>query len=180
MAYKKKDGFTLIEILVAVVLSGIIIIGLMEALDSLANTKSFLEAKKNRIETIDKISLIMQADIRCKIGAFSIKDSGIVKQLSFISTNSLFFAGSVPMRISYYLKRNYNGKMFLYREEENEKMGVDLIIPLTDIFNKADYSFYLNGRWLSKPSGIIKITLFTKNKKYSITQRAMINSTSIN
>jgi len=42
MNYKKRNGFTLIEILVAVVLSGIIIIGLMESMDSLANTKSFL------------------------------------------------------------------------------------------------------------------------------------------
>ncbi len=174
MNYKKRNGFTLIEILVAVVLSGIIIIGLMESMDSLANTKSFLNSKKNRIEILDKISLIMQADIRCKIGKFVIKNNGITKQLTFATTNSLFFNGSLPVNVSYYLKRNDKGKLFLYREEENKDMGFDTAIPLTDIFNKAEYQFYRNGRWQNEPAAIIKITLFTKHKKYSITQRAMI------
>jgi len=71
----------------------------------------------------------MQADIRCKIGKFVIKNNGITKQLTFTTTNSLFFNGSLPVNVSYYLKRNDKGKLFLYREEENKDMGFDTAIP---------------------------------------------------
>jgi len=171
---EKRDGFTLIEILVAVVLSGIIIVGLMKTFDGLINAKSYIGAKKERIEILDKISLIMQADIRCKIGDFKIETDGMTKKLSFVTTHSLFFNGAVPVDVSYWLSQNDNGKRFLYREEKDDKTGIDLLIPLTTVFNKADYKFYFNGRWQDNVSQIVRISLSSKGRVYNITQRGMI------
>ena len=170
----KRDGFTLIEILVAIILSGIIIVGLMKTFDGLINAKSYIEAKKEKIEILDKISLIMQADIRCKIGNFKIETDGMTKKLSFITTHSLFFNGAVPVNVSYWLSQDDNGKRFLYREEKDDKAGIDLLIPLTTVFSKADYKFYLNGRWQDNISQIVKISLTSKGRVYNITQRGMI------
>jgi|GEM_PF-2658414 len=170
----EKNGFTLIEILVAVVLSGIIIVGLMETFDSLANTKAFLESKNQKIERLEKIALLIQSDIRCKIGNFSATNEGFIKKLSFVSTHSLFFNGSIPVKIDYYMKKNINGKNILYREESDEATGIDFTIPLTYAFSKFDYKFYLNGRWQDNPSTTVKISLVLNSKKYEITQRGMI------
>ncbi len=169
----KKDGFSLLEILVALLIGSIITIGLFELFNTVMDTRSYALKKGNSIESVSKIISLFDSDIRCKIGKFQITRAYGVNKLSFTTSRSLFFSGSVPVTVSYYIDK-VNGKNILFRDEENIKAKESLTIPLTDIFNKIEFKFYSNGEWVDEPSQIISISLFSKGKKYTFCQRGMV------
>ena len=166
MCYTNKKAFTLIEILIALFLSSIIMVGLFELFNSVLNAKVFSETKQNRTEMIYKIVSLISRDIRCKVGSFSTGSYNGRKVLRFSTTDSILFGGSRIVRVAYYLKE-FNGKLYLVREESNKSAREDLIIPLTNIFRRFDYKFYYGGEWTNRVSQIIRIYLYTKNNKIS-------------
>ncbi len=170
----KKDGFTLFEILVAIAIGSIIVIGLFVILGNVMNAKTFISKKSSYMKTVAKTVSLMEKDIRCKIGRFNISNAFGVSTLSFYTTNSLRFAGSVPVKVSYYME-NKNNKTYLVRAETNRAAGEDLTIELTDIFDKMQFKFYSNGAWTDIPSKIIRIYLYSRNgNKYVFTVRGML------
>ncbi len=170
----KQKGFTLLEILVAIAISSIIIIGLFDIFKNVINTRTYAFKHTSSTQIVSKTISLMDRDIRCKIGGFSLSNAFGVKKLTFKTTDSLKFAGSVPVTVSYYIKSKGN-KRYLVREETNESAGVDMSIYLTDMFKKIDFKFYSKGDWVDSVSDIIRIYLFTNNsKKYVFTVRGMM------
>ncbi len=169
----RRFGFTLLEILIAVFLSSIIMIGLYELFNSVLNAKVFSETKQDKTEIIYKIVSLMQKDIRCKVGDFYITYRGGKRILNFNTTDSLFYGGSVVVNVSYYTD-DIGGKTYLVREEKNKNLGEDLAIPLTDYFRDIKFKFYYAGEWTDTASPIIKITLYSKGRKISFVARGMI------
>jgi len=170
----KQAGFTLLEILVAIAISSIIIIGLFDIFKNVIDTRTYALKHTSSTQIVSKTILLMDKDIRCKIGGFNISNTFGVKKLTFKTTNSLKFAGSVPVIVSYYIK-NEGSKRYLVREEENKAADVDMSIYLTDMFKKIDFKFYSKGDWVDSVSNIIRIYLFTKDsKKYVFTIRGMM------
>ncbi len=173
MSSTSRKAFTLLEILIAVFLSGIIMIGLFELFNTVLNSETFSKGKQKRMELDYKIVSLISKDIRCKVGKFNIKTMDGKKVLDFQTTNSLLFGGSLIVNVSYYIKE-YDGKPFLVREEKNEDADEDLTIPLTDAFQRLDFKFYYGGEWRESPSPIIKVILHSKTDKISFVCRGML------
>ena len=173
MFFTNRKGFTLLEILIAVFLSGIIILGLFELFNTVLNSEAFSKNKQERVELVYKIVSLINRDIRCKVGKFYVKTMDGRKVLDFQTTDSLLFGGSLAVSVSYYIKE-YDGKPYLVREEKNGDAGEDLIIPLTDLFKKIDFRFYYGGEWRDAPSPIVKVILYSKTGKISFVCRGMI------
>ncbi len=168
-----KKGFTLLEILVALFLSSIIMIGVFELFNTVLSSEAFSKGRQKRVELIYKVVSLISRDIRCKVGKFNIRTVDGRKVLSFQTTDSLLFGGSLVVDVSYYIKE-LNGKKFLVREEKNKDANEDLVIPLTDAFNKLDFRFYYGGEWRETPSPIVKVLLRSKAKSISFVCRGMI------
>ncbi len=169
-----KRGFTLLELLIAIGTSAIIILAIYGLFNTLFITRVYLDSKKDRAEVLTKVALLLQKDIRCKIGTFEIEHIGDETKLSFYTTNSLFFNGAFPVKVSYFLERHNNRNIF-YREEVSEGTGLFLKIPLTDLFKEVRYEFFSHGIWEdSNVSEIVRITLKTETSSYSLTERSII------
>ena len=160
-----KRGFTLLELLIAIVTSAIIILAIYGLFNTLFITRVYLDSKKDRAEVLTKVALLLQKDIRCKIGTFEIEHIGDETKLSFYTTNSLFFNGAFPVKVSYFLERHNNRNIF-YREEVSEGTG---------LFKEVRYEFFSHGIWEdSNVSEIVRITLKTETSSYSLTERSII------
>ncbi len=170
----KKKGFTLLEILVAVAISSIIIVGLFDIFKNVIDTRTYALKHSSSAQIVSKTISLMDRDIRCKIGSFSVSNAFGVKKLTFKTTDSLKFAGSAPVTVSYYIKTK-GSKRYLVREEINESADVDMSMYLTDMFKKIDFKFYSKGDWVDSVSNIIRIYLFANNsKEYVFTIRGMM------
>ncbi len=169
----KRFGFTLLEILIAVFLSGIIMVGLYELFNSVLSARVFSETKQDKTEIVYKVVSLIQRDIRCKVGDFYVTYRDGKRVLNLNTTDSLFYGGSVVVSASYYTDE-IDGKVYLVREEENDDLNEDIAIPLTDYFKNIKLRFYHAGEWTDIVSPIVKITLCGKNKKISFVARGMI------
>ncbi len=175
IAKKAPGGFTLLEILVALVISSIIILGVFNIFKTILNARNYSLKKAREMEIVSKTISLIDADIRCKIGAFRVDTTFGVTRLIFTTTHSLLFAGSLPVVVSYFIKEE-NGHYTLYRREENIRAGEDMSIALSHAFKKVSYQFYLDGQWTNNtPTNIIKITLTDiDNRKYTFAIRGMV------
>jgi len=132
-----------------------------------------LEEKKDKIEILAKIVLLIQSDIACKVGDFQIEAEGNTQRLIFDTTNSLFYNGAFPVKVTYFLKKE-GEKILFCREEISEETGIDFALPLTDIFKKVEYKFFSHGHWTDVPSEVVKVLFYTKDATYSFVQRGML------
>ncbi len=169
----RRSGFTLLEILIAVFLSSIIMVGLYELFNSVLNAKTFSETRQDKTEIIYKVVSLMQRDIRCKVGDFFVTYRGGKRILDFNTTDSLFYSGFVVVNVSYYTEE-IDGKVYLVREEKNSDLNEDIAIPLTDYFRNIEFKFYYAGEWTDTVSPIVKITLYGKDKNVSFVTRGVI------
>ena len=169
----KRLGFTLLEILIAVFLGSIIMLGLYELFNSVLSARVFSETKQDKTEIIYKTVSLIQKDIRCKVGDFYTTYRDGRKILSFDTTDSLFYGGSIIVNVSYYTDE-IDGRVYLVREEKNDVLKEDLVIPLTDYFRKVDFKFYYAGEWTDSVSPIVKIILTAKDRKISFVARGII------
>lgn len=171
----KNKGFTLLEVLVAIAIAAVIMAGAYKVFTSLILIRNEFEGKKDKMERIAKMVLLMQADIRGKTGNFMLrKDEEGVTYLEFTTTHSLFFGGAVPVRVSYFLKQEENGRRYLYRKERDAASGIDLCIPLTHLVQAIDYKFYLHNQWQDTPTNIIQVCFKISPKTYCFAQRGII------
>jgi len=169
----RRFGFTLLEILIAVFLSSIVMVGLYELFNSVLNAKMFSETRQNKTEIIYKVVSLIQRDIRCKVGDFYVTYRSGKRVLNFNTTDSLLYGGSVIVNVSYYTD-DIDGKTYLVREEKNGDLNEDLAIPLTDYFRDIKFKFYYAGEWTDTVSPIVKITLYGKDGNVSFVARGMI------
>ncbi len=170
---KRCYGFTLFELLVALVISSIIMIGIFEVFKNVLDTQEYTEKKGNHIELISKLVSLIDSDIYCKIGPFKVQNTGNYKKLSFTTTHSLLFGDSLPVEVSYCLEKQEN-KFSFVREEREDWSGRELKIPLTNIFDKWNFKFYRQGEWVDSVSSIIMIILMSKKEKFSFVCRGIM------
>lgn len=172
---RNKGGFTLLEVLVAVAIAAVIMAGAYKIFSNLILIREHFKGKKDKIEIIAKMVLLMQADIRGKVGKFIVrKDDEGVTYLEFTTTHSLFFSGAVPVKISYFLKKDENNRQYLYRKETDVASGIDLCIPLTNMVQGIGYKFYLHNHWQDTPTNLIQVCFKIRSETYCFAQRGIV------
>ncbi len=170
-----KSGFSLIEVLVAVAVASVIITGMVKLFSDFLSIREYFYDKKDRMEILSKIVLVMQADIRAKTGKFILKKDLYGNScLSFDTTHSLLFNNAVPVTVTYFLKKQQGNKGVLYRREQERYTGMMLEIPLTDLVQGLNFKFFYQDRWQDIPSDVVKVSLKIWNKTYTFSQRSLI------
>ena len=164
-------GFTLVEILIAVVLSSIILLGLYEMFASVFNYKGFGKNRHKKLVELEKVISLMQRDINCKVGSFGVQYDFGRRILYFKTTHSLRYSNSAVAVVRYYLRLSDHE----FIREEVYPNGTRLKMPLTDMFSSFSFKFYQNGGFYDKVSPVIRITFRLKNsQKISFLSRGVV------
>ncbi len=124
-------GLTLLEVLVALTLSAVVLIGLYSAINTVFNTEKALDEKALGLDTYSMLTKLFQKDIRTSYSGLSIKKTLLGPIIIFKSTNSLHFNSTRPVTVKYFIFKKH-GKRFLMREEFEEESGINTGIRLLD------------------------------------------------
>jgi prepilin-type N-terminal cleavage/methylation domain-containing protein len=160
-----KKGFTLIEVLIALVLSSMVLAGVYTTFSSLLNTKEATEDSyyKNNL-LISARKLVKPDMMQMHKESLSITTRDGNDALSFITNNSIKLEKAVPVTVSYYVEDDY-----LIREEKNTSMNYEWKMPL--IGNVTEFKIQShNGNTFTdeydRMDTIVKVTF--KVKEYEV------------
>lgn len=155
--FSTNKGFTLLEILIAILLSSLIIIGVYNIYTTLITVEASLEEKEKGILSYTKLTQIFQKDLRCMIDNPTIVNSSAGETLIFKSTHSLSFNSTLPVEIRYYLDKK-NDKMYLMRMETETNRNVQLTLRLLKDVDSIVFTFSKGQwEWLDVPDADTKI-----------------------
>ncbi len=106
----RDRGFTLVEVMVAMTVLSLILVGTLSAMRTLANTQSTLELKTRRIEEVRSVSTFLRDLMESAIG--SAANVNEVNAGGGIRDNSHFLAGEdfIEFDTSVMFGENYGGK----------------------------------------------------------------------
>ncbi|MBF0473411.1 MAG: prepilin-type N-terminal cleavage/methylation domain-containing protein [Nitrospirae bacterium] len=170
--FSTNKGFTLLEILIAIVLSAIIITGVYNIYHTLLNVETSLEEREKGLMSYVKLTRIVQKDLRCMIDSPSIVNNTQGESLIFTSTHSLYFNSSLPVLIRYFLEKK-NNKRYLMREETENNKNVKLTLRLLKDVDDLKFSFSQGQwEWLESPNSktkIVRLNYIYEGKAWIIT-----------
>lgn len=123
-----KKGFTLLELLIAFLISGFVIVSVFNILNSSGDVRGSSEKNVTKNETKILIQKIIYSDLFSMLNEpVQIKTNTFDKSFSFRSMHSLFFSSGIPVTITYQLEKNK-----LYRTEENSEISFSEKYLITD------------------------------------------------
>jgi prepilin-type N-terminal cleavage/methylation domain-containing protein len=162
-----KSGFTLLELLIALAISAVILIGTYSMLDSVLAVSEHMTRSGDKFTEIQALERLILRDVRMMISYGG--DNGTINNMdsffSILSQNSLTFNKSIPVYITYYLDEGV-----LYREERNPSMNYIMNLPLLSNVESAQAEGYNGrdyGRELTKDSSILRFTFTTNDATYT-------------
>jgi prepilin-type N-terminal cleavage/methylation domain-containing protein len=136
---KDNKGFTLAELLIAMVLSGIVLTGVYAIFNSIVVARDVSQKAGEAVKVNSRLTALIASDFRQAISG-TIESQSILDGigLRLITHNSLFFQGTLPVEVLYYVDEGY-----LYREEKLPLMDFEqktAILPDADNFTVLFYS----------------------------------------
>ncbi len=132
-----KYGFTLIEILVATVISSVIVIASYSVFNSIITVKSSTSLKNNLNTVKNKLAILINGDINSSLNREPEKSDSFDEKFSVVSFNSLFFNRSLPVTVVYSLEDD-----FLVRKEINSSIGFERKIKLIGGIKRLEVLYY--------------------------------------
>ncbi|MGE4466031.1 PulJ/GspJ family protein [Sphaerochaeta sp.] len=142
---KRSDkGFTLIEMLIALLISAFVVMGVYSLFNSVINSKEAIE-KSNRVNTLlmSARRLFKPDLLQLYQNSLSISNAGKNAVLNFTSLNSIKLDRALPVDITYYV----DDDGWLIREEEQIDIGYSwklrLLPEVTDftVYSHNGYKF---------------------------------------
>lgn len=153
-----SKGFTIIELLIALVLSAMVLTGVYTMFDSLINTKEATEDSYYKNNLLLSARKLMKPDMMQMY-----KDSIVITndnendKLEFVTNNSIKLEKALPVTVTYYV----NDDGYLIREEKNTAIDYEWKLPLignvTD-FDVQSHNGYKFTDEYDKMDTIIKVT----------------------
>ncbi len=114
---KMNKGFTLVELLIALLISSFIIMGAYALLDTTINARESLGNRQNYQKMYKSIYEIINDDIiSSEENKINVKKEVMTDnvEITFTTQNSIYFNQSLPVNVRYYVEDNY-----LIREENH-------------------------------------------------------------
>ena len=136
-------GFTLIEILVAILISSIIVIAGYGVFNSVVSLK-YVNEKKSDFNLIkNKLTILLNSDINSSVNVNPEKNDFLNEKFSITTRNSLFFNRSIPVTVIYSLKDNC-----LFRSEINSQLGLKRTIKLIGGIKKFEVRYFNGNKYV--------------------------------
>ena len=160
---KKDNGFTLLEMMIAILLSSIVILGAYILIVNIANVEYTVLKNRNTATIVCKLSRLINQDFREAISDTLKYDNN---KLEFTTYHSLFFNNAIPVKVEYYINNNY-----LVRTEFRSDINYNKIIYLLPNIKNVRFMFWNKDRYsdiLYKPCYLIKLNFTYNNKPLNI------------
>lgn len=159
----RYKGFTLLEMMIAIFLSSIVILGAYTLIINLANIEATITKNNSESTVICKLSELINQDYREAL-INTLKYSN--NELEFTSYHSLFFNGALPVKIKYFIYKNY-----LVRQEIRKDINYNKTIYLLPNVNNIQFEFWYNNNYsivLHNPCYLIKLKIIYKHNPFNI------------
>jgi len=160
---KKNNGFTLLEMMIAILLSSIVILGAYMLIVSIANIEHSIAKNRNNTAIICRLSSLINQDFRESIIDTLNYNNG---KLEFTTYHSLFFNNAIPVKVQYYIYNNY-----LVRSEFRKDINYYRTIYLLQNSKNIKFMFWHNHSYhnnLTNPCYLIKVTFNYINQPITI------------
>ena len=160
-----KSGFTLVEVLVATVISTIIIIAVYSIFNSIIKIQADTTIKNDFNLLKNKLTILLNEDINSSVNIKADSEDIFDEKFAIVTFNSLFFNHSIPVTVVYTLQDG-----FLIRSEINKKLDFRQDIKLISGIKSFDILHY-NGNEYSdtkSDSSIFKFSVETAVGKFEI------------
>ncbi|MBZ4644165.1 MAG: hypothetical protein JG767_1774 [Deferribacteraceae bacterium] len=161
-----KKGFTLLELLIAFLISILVIVSVYNILNSTINYSASSKQESEKINMKYNLTRLITDDIT------SVTDNNILKSSSFGNTtvsfstlNTLVLNKMISIKVTYLYEKN-----ILYRIEENEETGLYEKFKLAENVKNFDVLAFDNDRYVEEfdKIGILKFKVVTENDDIEI------------
>jgi prepilin-type N-terminal cleavage/methylation domain-containing protein len=172
-----KSAFTLLEVLIAVSISAVILLGAYSMFNGVLAASSHTQRSGDRFTEVQAFERLILRDMRMML-RYGFADNQTLSPedvfFSMVSQNSLTFNKSIPVGITYFLK---DGS--IYREEKVADMDYLMQMPLLSAVSSAKVEGY-DGRdysdTLSGNTAIFRFTFVMDNATYSFTAARLLGN----
>lgn len=169
-------GLTLIEVLIALAIAAITIVGLYSAFATAINTEKGLKRRTEGLREYLAFSELLRADIRTLLDRGVTVETGFYgDEISFNTTHSLYYVFSRPVRVRYFV-REVEGREVLFREESDLDGAELLRLRLLEDIESFDIYFNVNGQWKRKTGSedFFRVAYSYRGHKWTITAGRLI------
>jgi len=160
-------GFTLLEMIVALAISALIMIGLYGMFTSLINTREAVQKKNDENILLMNARKLVKADMLQLVkDSLVIDNSDNNQKFSITTYNSIKLENSVPVTVTYSLDDGW-----LIREEENKDLGYYWklrLLPDTEDLLTLSHNGYRFTEDYDKTDTIIQMSFIYKGRKYQL------------
>ena len=160
---KKNNGFTLLEMMIAILLSSIVILGAYMLIVNIADIEHSIVRYKNDTTIICRLSSLINRDFRESISNTLRFNNN---KLVFTTYHSLFFNDALPVKVEYYTYNNY-----LVRHEYRKDINYSRTIYLLPNIKNMKFMFWHKDKYqdkLTNPCYLIRLTFNYNNKPIKI------------
>ena len=171
-----NKGLTLIEVLIALAITGIVITGLYSAFATTIDVEDGLKKRTEGLREYLVFSELLRSDIRTMLDRGVKVETGFYgDEMSFQTTNSLYYAFSRPVRVRYFV-REVDGKEVLFREETDSEGSELMRLRLFEDIEGFEVYFYADHRWKKEPRSddFIRVVYTYMGRKWSVTAGRLI------
>ncbi|MCM8760209.1 MAG: type II secretion system GspH family protein [Candidatus Omnitrophica bacterium] len=158
MRDKMKNGFTLIEILIATVLVFLLFSVMYGTFFSVSNTMERIQGRMKTSEVIFRFLNKFRREVKGMIR----KESEIVFDSKTISFLTITEKAPYPVRITYTVKKTSENFEKLLRKQEDLLTNYSFSFPVIDDCDTINFLFYSEGLWQlspAKPEKVVAIGL---------------------
>ena len=162
---KNNKAFTLLEMLVALAISAILILGVYSMFDSIMNTKEAAgKSNENNMLLVNLRRLVKQDMLALYKDSLKIDNSGTNSEITFTTQNSIKLEGAASVDVKYYVEDGW-----LVREESSKELDYEwklrLLPDVTD-FLTLSHNGYRFTEDFDKTDTIIQISLYHDKEPY--------------
>ncbi len=170
-----SKGLTLLEVLIAITMSAIILLGLYSAITTSLSTDKALHNRMIGVREYVKLAELFQRDIRSMISTPLLRKTIYGSELLFSTTHSLMYSSTRPVKVRYFIER-IDGVNYLIREEMDEKGDHSISIRLLDEVEDLKFLGDSKQGWIEKilPQRSLKMVYSYKGKEWEIISGRLI------
>lgn len=141
---RKNRGFTLIEILIAIVIVFLLFSGMYSVFYSMSNTVKAIQQKMEISELIFRFLNTFKKEIKCMIYKKDDENTFEMKEISFLS---MMETAPYPVRVTYTVKKTPENYEKLLRKQENLLNNYSFTFYVLDRCDSINFLFYSDGMW---------------------------------
>ncbi|MGI6595919.1 MAG: prepilin-type N-terminal cleavage/methylation domain-containing protein [Elusimicrobia bacterium] len=144
MIYKRRQGFTLVEMLITVVLVFLLFAVMYATFFSVSNTTQKIQQRMKSSEIMFRFVNKFSGEVKSMIREKNDETSFDLKEISFITTTG---ETAYPVKITYTVNKTTENAEKLLRKQENLISDYSFTFPVMDEYDSISFLFFSDGVW---------------------------------